>query len=67
MKTVRRIRKAIVTGLVGEGGVFATLGFDYDNPQFWIASVVVPFVTGFLAYLIPNETEPIVENGDSEL
>jgi hypothetical protein len=64
LQTLRRIRKAIWAGLVGEGGVFAALGFEVNNPAWWIAAIVVPFFTAFIAYWIPNEPGSLT-NGTS--
>lgn len=74
MKWVNRIRKAIWAGIVAEGGVLSTMGIDYDNPQWWLATVLIPLFSTFVAYWTPNQpgtltkpaTVPRVEASNGE-
>lgn len=55
MKWVSRVRKAIIAALISESGVLASMGVDYDNPQWWLATVLIPFVSAFVTYWTPNK------------
>lgn len=60
----RRIRKAVAAAVLAEGGVLSTVGVDYDNGQWWLQAVLIPFATGFVTYWTKNEPGTLLRDDE---